>query len=304
MDASQSVRPIDKDDEHLSWSLGRGHVVRLALTESGSRRQRREIALRDLIRPHIGVVVPVSVAAGEWADGLAFTIDTRPAGTSSELRRVSLSGEKGLARMLNGLMSLPLADVTTRGLPTRAPRSVAELRAPAEEAAARLTADGEFDGAPLRGPANLPALNVVVHHGLKGAHVLVGSGGRVGGVLNWADAVIGDPAEDIAGLAIAVGAAAAARVAAGAGYGPMMWAKGIALARHDTLIRLANRLYGTDDSPLPLLRAQRDRAWERSCLDRTWDSALDEEERWPWPTTRSWGRVDQPVARIAPMRHH
>ncbi|GCD94780.1 aminoglycoside phosphotransferase family protein [Embleya hyalina] len=287
-DAGRLVRPIDEGGEHSSWWVGSDHVLRLAQDADTSDRQRREIALRDLLRPVVGVALPASVAAGEWADGLAYSVDTRIPGTSAELRRVSRRGEVGLARMLAGLARVTEADAVGVGLPVVAPRSMAELRAPAEAAARRLTTDGEFDGTPLRGPSADPVSSVVVHADLKGEHLMVGSGGRVRGVLDWTDAVVGDPAEDIAGLAIAVGAAAAVRVAAGAGYGPRSWARGLALARHDTLIRLADRLYGTDDSPIPLLRAQRDRAWQPSALDRVPEPPGPEAgraaDRWPWPT--------------------
>ncbi|MFE3201936.1 aminoglycoside phosphotransferase family protein [Embleya sp. NPDC059237] len=286
-DAGRVVRPIDEGGEHSSWWVGADHVLRLARDADTSARQRREIALRDLLRPVVGVALPASVAAGEWADGLAYSLDTRIPGTSAELRRVSRRGEVALARMLAGLARVTEADAVGVGLPVVAPRSMAELREPAEAAAQRLSADGEFDGAPLRGPGAEPVSRVVVHGDLKGEHLMVGSGGRVRGVLDWTDAVVGDPAEDIAGLAIAVGAAAAVRVAAGAGYGPWSWARGLALARHDTLIRLADRLYGTDDSPIPLLRAQRDRAWQPTALDRIPEPPSPDAgraaDRWPWP---------------------
>ncbi|MYR63872.1 phosphotransferase, partial [Streptomyces sp. SID625] len=54
---------------------------------------------------------------------------------------------------------------------------------------------------------------VLVHHDLKGEHLVLSPDGRVRGVLDWTDAVIGDPAEDIAGLALAVGSPAAVRAA-------------------------------------------------------------------------------------------
>lgn len=107
----------------------------------------------------------------------------------------------------------------------------------------------------------------LVHYDLKGEHLLLAPGGRVSGVLDWTDAVLGDPAEDIAGLALSIGAPAALRVARNAGYGPAMCARALQLVRCDTQIRLADRLSGRDDSPLPLLRAQRARAWEATPLD-------------------------------------
>ncbi|GAA0421131.1 aminoglycoside phosphotransferase family protein [Streptomyces luteireticuli] len=263
-DPARSVRPVAEGGEHATWWAGPHHVVRFALDPDTGARQRRERALRDLVRDRVGVAVPASAAAGEWADGLAFTVDTRLPGVSGELRRVSRRGEARLTRMLRGLAGVTPREAAAIGLPEQPPRSMRELRARAEAAARRLAADGEFDGSPLPRPVPDTGARAVLHNDLKGEHLRIGSGGRVLGVLDWTDAAVGDPAEDIAGLALAIGAAAAARVAAAAGHGPVLRARGIALARHDTLIRLADRLYGDDDSPVPLLRAQRDRAWERS----------------------------------------
>ncbi|MFI9722118.1 phosphotransferase family protein [Streptomyces sp. NPDC052396] len=265
-DGAGAVRPAGEGGEHSTWFIGERHVLRLALDADASGRQRREIALRERLRPRVGVTVPVSVASGEWADGCGYTLDTRLSGVSAELRRVSRRGEEDLMGMLRGLRELPMAAIGALGVPVRAPRSMAGLRRRAREAAVRLAADGEFGGAALPRPVAASGTGVLVHHDLKGEHLLVAAGGRVHGVLDWTDAVIGDPAEDIAGLTIAVGAAAAVRVAAAAGYGPALCARGLALARCDTLVRLAGRLYGGDDSPLPLLRAQRDRAWAESAV--------------------------------------
>ncbi|NEB81575.1 aminoglycoside phosphotransferase family protein, partial [Streptomyces sp. SID14478] len=68
-------------------------------------------------------------------------------------------------------------------------------------------------------------------------------------------------------LAIAVGARAAVRSATLAGYGPRVCLRGLWLARCDTLVRLADRLYGGDDSPEALLRVQGERAWEAILLE-------------------------------------
>lgn len=256
------VRPVDEGGEHSTWWAGTHRIVRFALDEAGARRQRREIALRELVRPHLGVEVPASIATGEWASGLTFTVDTRLPGESGEHRPVTAAGEADLARLLAGLRSVPTAEAAALGLPRCEPRSLTDLRDTARAAAERLAADGEFNGAPLPGPTPPGAERVLVHGDLKGEHLMVDAEGRVLGVLDWTDAMIGDPAEDVAGLAISIGAPAAARVASAAGYDRDTGTRGIALARLDTLLRLADRLYGSDDSPLPLLRAQLARAWE------------------------------------------
>ncbi|WP_030673025.1 aminoglycoside phosphotransferase family protein [Streptomyces sp. NRRL B-1347] len=254
------VAPVDEGGEHSTWWVGDRYVLRIAPDEDASVRQRRELALRDALRPLLSVDVPASAASGSWAPGRAYTVDVRLPGVSAERRAVGPEGERDLARLLGVLRA-----AAAPPLPASAPRALGALGAAAGRALARLAADGEVPRGlavdATAGPA--PAASVVLHNDLKGEHLLVSSAGRVSGVLDWADAVVGDPAEDIAGLALSVGAAAAARVAAGAGHAAAVAERGLLLARCDTAIRLADRLYGDDDSPVPLLRAQLARAWER-----------------------------------------
>lgn len=292
------VRPVDEGGEHATWWVGAGHVLRLAPDAAASARQRREIALRDALRPRLPVPVPQSGASGEWADGLAYTLDIRLPGVSAEHRQVSPAGERDLTRLLGALREFAPGHAEALGVPAAPPRHLAAVRAGAVRAARTLEADGAFDGRLLglletdprahasdpppyasdphpyasevtgtEDPAHTPPA-VLAHHDLKGEHLLTDEEGRVSGVLDWTDAVLGDPAEDIAGLALALGAPAAARVADAAGHTPQRCARGLQLARCDTLIRLADRLHGIDDSPLPLLRAQVRRAWEGTPLDR------------------------------------
>ncbi|MET7700512.1 aminoglycoside phosphotransferase family protein [Streptomyces sp. NPDC005485] len=274
--AGPDVRPVGEGGAHSSWWVGARHVLRLAPDRDASVRLRRELRLRDLVRPHVGVAVPVSVAHGEWASGLGYTLDTRLPGTTGEAPDVSALGENDLAGLLTGLREVPVRQAEPLGVPRAAPRSLETLRAAAADAARRLAAADEFDPArlaQLTAPAavQLAAQSqgaVLVHHALRGEHLVVSGDGRVRGVLDWSDAVLGDPAEDIAGLAIAVGAPAAVRAATLAGYGARPCLRGLWLSRCDILIRLADGLRGGDTGPVPLLRVQLRRAWEAILLER------------------------------------
>lgn len=97
---------------------------------------------------------------------------------------------------------------------------------------------------------------------------MVSADGRVRGILDWTDAAVGDPAEDIAGLAVAVGSPAAVRAATLAGYGARPCLRGLWLARCDTVVHLADRIQGRDTGALPLVRIQLRRAWEAILLER------------------------------------
>ncbi|MET8096511.1 aminoglycoside phosphotransferase family protein [Streptomyces sp. NPDC005236] len=273
------VRPVREGGGHHTWWVGRRHVLRLAPDRKASLRQRRELRLRGLIRPFVGGAVPVSVARGEWASGLSYTLDTKVPGVSGEEQAVSALGEADLADLLTGLREVPVRQAETLGVPRTAPRSLEDLRAGAVRAAGRIPAE-EFDPArfdQLAAPAAVqlgaqtgPA--VLVHHGLLGEHLVVSPDGRVRGVLDWTGTVIGDPAEDIAGLALAVGAPAAVRAATLAGYGARPCLRGLWLARCDTVIRLADHHRGgREPGRLPLLEARLARAWESILLERVTD---------------------------------
>ncbi|MGW1618972.1 aminoglycoside phosphotransferase family protein [Streptomyces sp. NPDC002172] len=280
------VRPVGEGGEHSTWWVGTRHVLRLAPDRDASVRQRRELRLRDLMRPHLPVAVPAGVAHGEWAPGLTYTLDTVIPGGTAEEHDVSAVGEADLAGLLTGLREVPVRQAETLGVPRTPPRSLEALRRMAVPAAERLAAADEFDPARLLqltppGAAQLaaqPGTAVLVHHDLKGEHLVVSADGRVRGVLDWTDAAVGDPAEDIAGLALAVGSGAAVRAATLAGYGARPCLRGLWLARCDTVVRLAGRLEGRDDSPLPLLRTQLRRAWEAILLERVTELREDAED--------------------------
>ncbi|MEU3347725.1 aminoglycoside phosphotransferase family protein [Streptomyces sp. NPDC006700] len=270
------IRPVAEGGEHSTWWVGARHVLRLAPDREAAARQRRELRLRDVVRPHLPVAVPASVAHGEWAPGLTYTLDIRITGGTAGEHDVSAVGEDDLAGLFTGLREVPARQAQALGVPRSAPRSLEALRRMAVRAAERLGAADEFDPArmaQLTAPAAAqlaaqPGTAVLVHHELTGEHLVVSADGRVRGVLDWTGAVVGDPAEDIAGAAVAVGSPAAVRAATLAGYSARPCLRGLWLARCDTVIRLAARLEGRGDAPLPLLRAQLRHAWEAILLER------------------------------------
>ncbi|MFD8419955.1 aminoglycoside phosphotransferase family protein [Streptomyces sp. NPDC059466] len=274
--AGPGVRPVTEGGGHSAWWVGDRYVLRLTRDREAAMRGRRELRVRDLVRPLVGVAVPKSVAHGDWAAGLAYTLDTRLPGRSGEVQDVSAVGEADLAGLLTGLREVPVRQAEALGVPRAEPRSLEELRTAAERAAGHLAPEDEFDPGSLAQLTGAAAVQlaaqtgaaVLVHHDLRGEHLVMSADGRVRGVLDWTGAVLGDPAEDIAGLAVSVGAPAAVRAATLAGYGARPCLRGLWLARCDTVIRLADRLAGGDDSPLPPLRSRLRRAWEPILLER------------------------------------
>ncbi|MFY4717040.1 aminoglycoside phosphotransferase family protein [Streptomyces sp. LaBMicrA B280] len=268
-----------REGHAYTWWVGTRQVLRLAPDREASARRRRELRLRALVRPHVPVAVPVSVAHADWAPGLACTLDTVVPGGTAEEHEVSAAGEADLAGLLTGLRAVPVRQAESLGVPRAAPRSLEALRRMAVHAAEQLAAADEFDAAPMyqltpAGAAQLaaqPGVAVLTHHGLTGEHVVVGADGRVRGVLDWTETALGDPAEDIAGLAVAVGSPAAVRAATLAGYGARPCLRGLWLARCDTVLRLADRLDGRAPGDATLLRTQLRRAWEPILLERVTD---------------------------------
>ncbi|WP_225830588.1 phosphotransferase [Streptomyces sp. NK08204] len=269
------VRPVTAGRAY-TWWVGSRHVLRLAPDREAAVLRRRELRLREVVRPHVPVAVPISVAHGDWAPGLAYTLDIVVPGGTADQHDVSAVGEADLAGLLTGLRVVPARQAEALGVPRTAPRSLEALRRMAVHAAERLAAADEFDPARLHqltppGAAQLaaqPGTAVLTHHGLTGEHVVVSADGRVRGVLDWTAASLGDPAEDIAGLAVAVGSPAAVRAATLAGYGARPCLRGLWLARCDTVIRLTDHLEGRAGGSPALLRTQLGRAWEPILLER------------------------------------
>ncbi|MFD8815250.1 aminoglycoside phosphotransferase family protein, partial [Streptomyces sp. NPDC059627] len=47
------VRPVAAGGAHFTWWVGARHVLRLAPDRDAAARRRRELRLRDLVRPHL-----------------------------------------------------------------------------------------------------------------------------------------------------------------------------------------------------------------------------------------------------------
>nr|WP_202502424.1 aminoglycoside phosphotransferase family protein [Streptomyces sp. SID5785] len=263
------VRPLGVRSEHHVWQVGDRHVLRLARTTEGTRRLRREVALRELVRPHLPVGVPLSRATGEWAAGLACTLDTLLPGAPARGQDVTAAGEEDLAGLLTGLRAVPVARTAPLGVPAVAPRSLENVRREAAVAAGRLEDAGEFEAERLRQLTGRAVAQLgpqpgagLVHHGITEERLRVSADGHVRGVLGWGEAVVGDAAEDIAGLVVAVGARAAVRAATLAGCGARICLRGLWLGRCDVLVGLDAA--GADAG---FWRRGVERAWEPILLE-------------------------------------
>ena len=156
-----------------------------------------------------GLPVPRAAEAIRAADGrLLGTVADFLAGTP--VRRLHLRGgararlARELGEFLDVLHSTPLADVRALGIPELDLGT--ELYAPLVEEALPLLRARSRDWLRARldefmaGGGSRQAPRVPVHGDLDGEHVLSGEDGRLRGVLDFGDALIGDAAFDVAGL--------------------------------------------------------------------------------------------------------
>lgn len=244
--------------DHRSWWITAGagrYVLRWAPDTATSGRLDREVRVRDALRPHLDVPVPRAVATGTWR-GTRWALDPRLPGFDAETARVTERTLGDLARFLGSLHAVPLGTVRALGAPDVPVPPLDPLRQQAEAAVRELGRTGELllPAADEDGP-------VVLHADLKGEHLLLDGAGGLTAVLDWSDAGTGDPALDVEGLVLAVGADAARVVARGAATPSATVERGVFLARCRSAVRWAAALRGEPVGPEPLLRRQFHRAW-------------------------------------------
>lgn len=244
--------------DHISWWITSGagrYVLRWAPDTTTSGRLDREGRLRDVLRPHLDVPVPRAVATGTWR-GTRWSLDERLPGVDLETAPVTERTLGELSRFLRELHAVPLDAV-------RAPGALDVLCPPLEALQQQARAAAGELGRP--GDLPLPGTDddgpVVLHADLKGEHLLVDGAGGLTAVLDWSDAGTGDPALDVEGLVLAVGADAARVVARGAATPSATVERGVFLARCRSAVRWAAALRGEPVGPEPLLRRQFHRAW-------------------------------------------
>ncbi|WP_380176902.1 phosphotransferase family protein [Kineococcus sp. DHX-1] len=244
--------------DHRSWGVtaaaGR-YVLRSAPDTATSRRLDREVRVRDALRPHVDVPVPLAAATGTWC-GTRWTLDARLPGDDLEAAAVTARTLEDLSRFLRTLHAVPLGLVRALGSPDVLVPPLGALRHQARDAVRELgrPSDLPLPSADDDGP-------VVLHADLKGEHLLVDGSGGLSGVLDWSDAGTGDPALDVEGLVLAVGADAARVVARGARTPCVAVERGVFLARCRSAVRWAAARRGEPVGPEPLLQRQFHRAW-------------------------------------------
>jgi aminoglycoside phosphotransferase (APT) family kinase protein len=264
--------------DHTVWIIDNAYVVRVPSDVRTMGALTREQDLLSLLKAVNGkwAYIPECLDVGLFGSlkDTAYALYKKVGGVSIEASPGSITEatESGLAVVLQHLRSVAESDARSLGLGDQPHVNPFQLRQKAYNAWSRLYSNNqikEFLDVDLNEAlaiseevASVYHIPVLLHADIKGEHIFVNSTGQLTGIIDWSDAAIGHPSVDIGGIAISIGAAAAARVGTKAGYSREVVAKGIFLARCNLVILLDKLLNGTDDSPEWLVRIQLKRALE------------------------------------------
>lgn len=209
--------------EHRVWTVDDDLVLRVNPAQDETVRTRsvqRDLRLLELVGAHLSVAVGEAVAA---APALGAMLMRRVPG-----RAVADGGRMGpvfaadLARLLTELRAVPAVPAAqVAGTPPSSPRAWRdELAADFARASDRFEpADGRAVEAWLAGPVpGEPEPHALCHNDLGDEHLMVDDQGRLAGVIDWTDAVVGDPARDLALIQFDLGLTVARGVVEAAGW--------------------------------------------------------------------------------------
>ncbi|GGR78223.1 phosphotransferase [Deinococcus sedimenti] len=203
-----SVQVLGAGSDHRAYALEGDRVVRLPRWPGGGDALRREARSLAWLAPRLGgAALPEVLHLGEPAP-LApegFSVCRRVPGASA-LRR-PVHGPAALGRMLGGwLADLHALDPRGAGLsvdldPTGhdwRDAALADLEVAA--AAGVLPEAAAWAGRVQAVPELREVVPGPIHGDFAAEHVHLDGSGELAGVLDWADAALGDPARDLAGL--------------------------------------------------------------------------------------------------------
>lgn len=267
-----TLHRISEGSNFAVWKINDTHVIRVGLISEIRTALARESLVLELLSGRFPQgLIPQCLVHG-LLDGLELEYGLYPAVQGVSLEDNAEYGfglEEGLVELLLALKAVPVQAAEALGVPPAERIDVEKLRSEAvevwdvegsEDLTTRSAVD--FDDTPqFHTCVNHP--RVLLHNDLKGEHIFVSHDSlRLTGVIDWADAAIGCPAWDIAGLAISVGASMASRIGVAAGYERYVVEEGIAVARCHMKTLLGRKRMGEDTGPRELLVSQLNKAFE------------------------------------------
>lgn len=208
--ATLPVTPLGEGGDHRAFAVGGPWVFRLPKLAGGGEALLNEARLLTWLAPRLPLSVPVVRFIGQPSDLFpevftgAVRLEGNPGLGASKLDSMALG--RALGRFLRTLHAQDRATAQALGLPLDFDPTFADWRTAALEDAGAATDAGhlpDFPGwARVLGqlPISQPERLTVLHGDLAAEHVFLSDRAEITGILDWADAAIGDPARDLAGL--------------------------------------------------------------------------------------------------------
>lgn len=209
--------------EHQVWAVDDDLVLRVNPAPDEAVRARavqRDVRLLDLVGDHLTVPAGEVIAA-DLALG-AMLMRRVPGYAVADGGRVDTDFAADLARLLTELRTVPTVPAAqVAGVPPSSPQEWWEdALAQYERAADQFEADDRravetwlADPVPEEAEPH-----VLCHNDLGDEHLMVDGNGRLAGVIDWTDAVVGDPARDLALIQFDLGLDLARDVVTAAGW--------------------------------------------------------------------------------------
>lgn len=213
---SASVRPLGAGWDNVAYAVGSDAVLRVSKVADEAERGlvvRRDVALLELVGAHLSTAVPRVLAVDEEAGALLLSrVPGVPVEQAHRVDVPRLGAALGEQVALLQTIDLAAARSALSGLGDPAPTIDAAV---IEDhlATTRDVLDAHLANsltASLNRALPIPDRITLCHNDLGDEHILVDSRGRLSGILDWSDAVIGDPALDLALIRFDLGRAAAA----------------------------------------------------------------------------------------------
>jgi aminoglycoside phosphotransferase (APT) family kinase protein len=256
-------RLILVSDEFDTWAIGTEEVLKVARSPEHGAKLIAEHRTHDLLHSALGPLVPRVLDHGDLLDS-TFTLYEVAVGVHGQTNEgVTVQPGSSLAenvgRAFARLHAVPVVDARARGMVDRDP-TVMAIELPQRT----LDTCGAIVGRKVLGtfvedrpPSPVERVSVC-HADIKGEHVFVDPrADRLTAIIDWADAAVGDMAQDYAGLVIWLGPmfTRAAVVASGEDDGSLA-DRAIWLGRYGLLDYWDAVLDGRESAPIPLITQQ------------------------------------------------
>ncbi|GGO17680.1 hypothetical protein GCM10008949_00080 [Deinococcus humi] len=208
--AARSVQGLGEGSDHWAFEVDGQWVFRFPKHAGGGETLLSEARLLRWLAAHLPLPVSAPPFIGQPSPPFseAFTGAAKLEGTAGlHCPTPDLAGVgRSLGRFLRILHAQDTAEAHRLGLGLDFDPTFADWQEDALADAAAIADAGhlpnaeEWRGVLGRPPAAPPQRFVVLHADLAAEHVLLGERGEITGILDWADAALGDPARDLAGL--------------------------------------------------------------------------------------------------------